>query len=179
MATVKKKVSKKGGRPLRKVKTTKKPAVKAKKSIAKIKKKPAIKPAKKKRVHKKAVKPVKAKKAIKPARTAKSTKKKVVPPVVVAAKPPLPLPIVSKKSETKIGTVTHYYAQIGVAVVQLDQKSLHVGDTIHIKGHTTDFTQSVESMEVEHQPVAQAQAGDLFGLKVIQHVRESDSVFKV
>ncbi|MBI3358374.1 MAG: translation elongation factor-like protein [Nitrospirae bacterium] len=73
----------------------------------------------------------------------------------------------------------HYYAQIGVAVVRLDQNALRVGEQIHIKGHTTDFTQIVESMEVDHQPVVQAIVGDLFGLKVAQHVREGDVVYKV
>ncbi len=80
--------------------------------------------------------------------------------------------------EVEIGKVTHYFSKIGVAVVELTD-SLKVGDTIHIKGHTTDFTQQVESMQVNHNAIQEAKAGDAIGLKVIDKVREGDKVFKV
>lgn len=96
--------------------------------------------------------------------------------VAIVAKRVVPPP---KKPETKMGEVTHYYAQIGVAVIQVDQKPIRMGDTIHVRGHTSDFTQTIESMEVEHESVLQATAGVLFGMKVIQHVRVGDSVYKL
>jgi hypothetical protein len=57
--------------------------------------------------------------------------------------------------------------------------ALHVGDVLHIHGHTTDFTQKVDSLEVDHAPVAEVGPNDNFGLKVIEHAREHDAIFKV
>jgi putative protease len=82
-------------------------------------------------------------------------------------------------AEQPIGIVTHYYSHLSVAVVQLNEGTLRVGDTIHIKGHTTDLRQGVESMEIEHQSVPEASAGQIFGLKVRDHVREHDQIYKV
>jgi hypothetical protein len=56
---------------------------------------------------------------------------------------------------------------------------LRVGDVIHICGHTTDFSQKVESLEVNHAPAAEVGPNDDFGLKVVEHAREHDVVFKV
>lgn len=81
--------------------------------------------------------------------------------------------------EEEIGRITHYFSRIGVGVLEITGGELKVGDTIHIKGHTTDFYQKVESMQVEHQPVNVAKKGDSVGLKVIEHVREHDKVFRV
>jgi len=81
--------------------------------------------------------------------------------------------------EKLIGKVTHYFGKIGVAVIELAD-SLKVGDKIRIVGGVdTDFTQTVESMEVEHQKVNEAKAGDSIGLKVEQKVREGYKVYKV
>ena len=80
--------------------------------------------------------------------------------------------------ELKIGTITHFYTKIGVAVVELSEP-LQVGDTIHISGHTTDLTQKVESMQVEHQNVERAEKGQSIGLKIKEEVREKDLVYKV
>ena len=82
-------------------------------------------------------------------------------------------------AEQKIGVVTHYFGKIGVAAVKITEGELRVGDTIHIKGHTSDFTQSVESMQVEHEPVELAKVGDSVGMKVAEHAREHDEVLKV
>ena len=82
-------------------------------------------------------------------------------------------------NETAVGKVTHYYSHLLVAVVQLDRGALQVGDTIHIKGHTTDFHQVVQSMEIEHQGIDRAEARDIFGLKVTDHAREHDVIYKV
>ena len=77
-----------------------------------------------------------------------------------------------------IGRVTHYFGNIGVAVIELTE-ALKIGDNIRIVGGETDFTQTVESMEVEHQKVQEAKAGDSIGLKVDQKVREGYKVYKV
>lgn len=77
-----------------------------------------------------------------------------------------------------VGKVTHYFNKIGVAVIELSD-SLKVGDQIKITGGTTDFTQTIDSMEVEHQKVAEAKPGDSFGLKVNEPVREGYNVYKL
>ena len=77
-----------------------------------------------------------------------------------------------------IGKVTHYFSKIGVAVIELSD-TLKVGDTIRILGGETDFNQVVESMEIEHQKVQEAKAGDSVGLKVSQKVRDGYKVYKI
>jgi len=81
--------------------------------------------------------------------------------------------------EKKIGFVKHYFSKIGVAAIELTDGELSVGDTIHIKGHTTDFIQQIESMQIEHQNVQHAQIGDNIGIKVKEHTRDHDIVYKV
>jgi selenocysteine-specific translation elongation factor len=81
-------------------------------------------------------------------------------------------------SETKVGTVTHWYGEISVAGIDLEG-DLKVGDTIHIAGHTSDFTQAVESMQVDHEDVEEAKAGASIGIKTIDHARIHDDVFRV
>ncbi len=78
-----------------------------------------------------------------------------------------------------IGVVTHYFGEPSVAVVKLKTGTLRVGDTIHIRGHTTDFEQRVESLQVDHAPVTEVGPKDDFGMKVAGHVREHDVVYKV
>jgi putative protease len=80
--------------------------------------------------------------------------------------------------EVKVGVITHVYKKIGVAVVELSEP-LQVGDTIHISGRTTDLTQKVESMQIEHQNVERAEQGQSIGLKINGEVREKDLVYKV
>ena len=82
-------------------------------------------------------------------------------------------------AEERIGTVTHYFGKLQVAVVEIETGSLSVGDTIHIKGHTSDFTQTVDSMQIEHDQVESASAGQSVGMKVKEHARSHDEVFKV
>lgn len=82
-------------------------------------------------------------------------------------------------SETKIGTVTHYFTQLHVAAVKIAGGELHTGDTIHIKGHTSDFIQQVGSMELEHESVDAAAQGDSVGIAVDEYTREHDSVYLV
>ena len=78
----------------------------------------------------------------------------------------------------QIGQVTHYFDHINVAVIQLSEP-LHIGDTIHILGHSSDFKQEVTSLQVEHRPIDEARPGDDVALKVIQAVHPSDKVFKL
>jgi putative protease len=81
--------------------------------------------------------------------------------------------------EEEIGRISHYFSKIGVGVVELTKGELKVGDTIHVKGHTTDLYQKVESMQVEHSNVQAAKKGDSIGLRVESQVRDHDLVFKV
>ena len=81
--------------------------------------------------------------------------------------------------ETKIGTVTHYFTQLHVAAVEIADGELHIGDTIHIKGHTSDFIQKVGSMELEHESVDVAKPGDDIAIAMDEYTREHDSVYLV
>ena len=82
-------------------------------------------------------------------------------------------------SEQLIGQVTHYFSKPKVAAIKITGGELSVGDTIHIVGHTSNFTQKVESIQIEHAPVPSAKAGDVIGIQVIDHAREHDQVFRV
>jgi translation elongation factor EF-1alpha len=77
-----------------------------------------------------------------------------------------------------IGRITHYFSNIGVAVIELTDV-LKTGDTIRIVGGETDFTQAVGSMEIEHQKVDKAKPGDSVGMKVDQKVRDGYKVYKL
>ncbi len=81
--------------------------------------------------------------------------------------------------EKRIGTVIDYFAKIGVVAIHLEEEGLKVGDTIHIKGHTTDFTEEVTSMQIERNPVQEAKVGDDVGIKVKERARKRDVVYKV
>ena len=79
----------------------------------------------------------------------------------------------------RVGVVTHYYSHLSVATLKLESGTLRVGDTIHIRGHTTDFIQRVESLEVDHAPVTEVGPNDDFGLRAVDHAREHDVVYKL
>ena len=85
----------------------------------------------------------------------------------------------AKSEETLIGRITHYYSHLSVGIVELTTGELKVGDTIHIKGAHTDFSQTVDSIQIEHQSVAQAEKGRSVGIKVKDKVRAHDQVFRV
>ena len=76
-----------------------------------------------------------------------------------------------------IGKITHYYSKIGVGIIELSE-TLKAGETIKIKGHSTDLEQTVDSMQVDHKAVEEAKKGDVIGVKVSEHVREGDEVYK-
>ena len=82
-------------------------------------------------------------------------------------------------AEVELGKVTHYFNKIGVAAIDITLDSLAVGDTIHVKGHTSDFTQMIDSMQIDNKSVVEATVGQSIGLRVKDHAREHDQVFKV
>ena len=116
----------------------------------------------------------------------KKTKSPVKPKARKKAAPPAPpkTPVWKITPEQQIvgavflGKVVDYYSQIGVVSLTLEAP-LSVGDTIRIKGHTTDLTQPVEHMEVDHRSVASAAAGEGVGVKVADRVRAGDAVYKL
>lgn len=81
--------------------------------------------------------------------------------------------------EEKIGIVEHFFTNISVAAIKITDGELKVGDTIHIVGANTDFTQSVDRMEIDRNPIEVAKPGDAIGIKVKDRVREHDVVYKV
>ena len=81
------------------------------------------------------------------------------------------------EQETEIGSVMTYYSNIGVAAIDLTG-NVKVGDTIIIRGHTTNVEQLLDSMEIDHQSVQEANSGDQIGVKVAGKVRKKDGVYK-
>ena len=81
-------------------------------------------------------------------------------------------------AEKEIGKVFIYFSKVGVAAIKLTD-SLRTGDRIHIKGHTTDFEQKVDSMQIDNKPIKEAKSGDDIGVKVSDKVRPNDIVFLV
>jgi len=82
-------------------------------------------------------------------------------------------------AEVMIGKVTDYFAKIGIAALIIENGELHLGDTIHFIGYTTDFEQKIASMQIEHQSVDSAKTSDGVGIKVKDRVRHGDKVYKV
>lgn len=80
--------------------------------------------------------------------------------------------------EKEIGTIEHYYDHISVGIIKLID-GLNIGDQIHIKGRSSDFTQAVSSMQVEHINVTEPKVGDAIGIKIDQKARPGDKVYKV
>src|SRR5215831_16953023 len=149
-----------------------------KKGKAKVKAKKA--PAKKKSPAKKKV--LKKSPARKPAAkaAAKAAAPKKKPAARPAPKPKAPEAPVRGPApgEVRVGVVTHYYGHLMVAAVKLEV-TLAVGQTIHVLGHTSDFRQRVDSMQIEHEQVQEAIGGDEIGIRVAQHAREHDVVYRV
>ena len=92
----------------------------------------------------------------------KKAKAKVVKKTVKAAKP--------------IGVVTHFYGKIKVGIVKFN-KPIKTGTKVFFKGKSTDFTQVIGSMQLDHEVIAVAKKGKQIGLKVSKRVREGDAVF--
>jgi translation elongation factor EF-1alpha len=83
----------------------------------------------------------------------------------------------SKENIIEVGQIKHFFSKIQVAVLELTAP-LTVGDNILVKGPTTDFEQVVESMQIEHASIQRAEAGQSVGLKMAEHARERDIVYK-
>ena len=83
-----------------------------------------------------------------------------------------------ESQELQVGKVSHYFTKAGVAIIDVTEGSIKVGDEIHIKGHTTDFMQKVSSMQIEHDKIELAEPGQSIGMKVDQPVRANDLVYK-
>jgi putative protease len=83
----------------------------------------------------------------------------------------------SEENIVEVGRIKHFFSKIGVAVVEL-RAPLAVGERILVKGPSTDFEQTVESIQIEHENIQRAEAGQSVGLKLAQRARESDAVYK-
>ena len=80
--------------------------------------------------------------------------------------------------EKEIGRISHYFGKVSVGIIELTD-TLKVGDTIHVKGVHDDFTQKVDSLQIEHEKIAQGKSGDAVGVRVASRVHENDKVFLV
>ena len=115
-------------------------------------------------------------------RPAAAPKPAAARPAAVAAPSAAPaaaLGAVAASTPQRIGAVSHYFGHVDAGVIAIDAGELRVGDTVHVRGHTTDYYQRIDRIEVDHQPVAVARAGQSVGVHVTQRVREGDSVWKV
>lgn len=79
----------------------------------------------------------------------------------------------------RIGVVTHFYPHANACTLHLEEGGLRTGDTVHIRGHTTDFYQRVERLEWEHEVLGSAEAGQNVAMQVSQRVREGDVVYRL
>ena len=78
-----------------------------------------------------------------------------------------------------MGRIVHYYQHVDAAIVLIESGEVRVGDTLHFKGHTTDFRERVDRIEFEHRPIEVARIGQTVGVHVRERVREHDEVLKV
>ena len=81
------------------------------------------------------------------------------------------------RQDKPIGEVTHYYNHLNVAILRFDQP-VSVGQKITVQGHTTDFSQTIDSMQVDHASVQSAPKGKEVGIKIKEKVRQGDKVYK-
>lgn len=81
--------------------------------------------------------------------------------------------------EKEIGFVEHFFNHLSVAAIKITEGELKVGDTIHVKGHTTDFTEKINSMQIEHEDVTVAKKGDDIGVKMVGKCRDHDKVYLI
>ncbi len=81
--------------------------------------------------------------------------------------------------EQKVGEVVKFFSKPSVAAIKITDGVLQVGDRIKFKGHTTDFEDQIQSMQIDNKPVEKAEPGQMIGIKVKDRVREKDMVYKV
>ena len=79
-------------------------------------------------------------------------------------------------NKDQIGKITHFYSKLGVGIIKLD-KELEAGDTIQIKGHTSDFKQKVNEIQFDHKSIEKGEKGKEVGVKLSEKVRDGDIVF--
>ena len=82
-------------------------------------------------------------------------------------------------TEQKVGEVVKFFSKIGVAAIKVTEGTIRVGDRVKFKGHSTDFEDQIQSMQIDNQPVEKAEAGQMIGIKVKDRVREQDLVSKI
>lgn len=108
----------------------------------------------------------------------KKDKKLKKPKKVKTKKTRVAVKIKPTKKEKLVAKVTHYFSKIKVAILKM-KDSLEIGDKIHFKGYTTDFTQGVTSLQIDHKPVTTVKKGQEIGLLVKGKVRHKDKVYKI
>ena len=128
-----------------------------------------IRKAKKRTVKKKATqkKVIRKKRAVKRARPKKPNKRATKAPKAV------------KLPSEPIGRVTHYFPKARATAVMIERERVKAGDVLYYKGHTTNFKQRVDSLQINHRPVTQASPGDEVGIQVRSRTREHDLVFRL
>ena len=84
----------------------------------------------------------------------------------------------NKKGPKIIGIVTHYYSNLGVAIVKF-KAAVKVGEEVRFKGATTDFIQKIDSIQFNHKDIASSKKGQEVGIKVSDKVREGDEILEV
>jgi len=82
-------------------------------------------------------------------------------------------------SEEQVAVIVKFFAKPSVAALEVTGGTIKKGDLLRYRGHTTDFTENILSMEIDNQPVDEVKVGDLVGVKVRERVREGDKVYKV
>jgi hypothetical protein len=131
-----------------------------------------------KKIKKRVKKRVARKKVVKKRVTKKRAVKKRIAKKRVVKKAPRRKPQAKKPKENIIGTVTHYFPHVKAGVIKL-KAPLSVGDTIRIKGHTTDFIQRINSLQIDRESIISAKRGQEIGLLVDYRVRHNDIAYKV
>jgi len=81
--------------------------------------------------------------------------------------------------EEQVGVIVKFFAKPSVAAIEVTSGTIKPGDDLRYKGHTTDFTEQVERIELNNEPIEEAKVGDLVGIKVKERVRENDRVYKM
>jgi len=118
--------------------------------------------------------------ALKNKKKVKKAAKKIIKKTVKRAKKKIikKRPVAKKKEGTLIGVITHYFPHVQAAVIKL-KGPLGKGDTVKIKGHTTDLTQIVTSIQIDRVDIETAKKGDEIGLQVSSRVRQQDKVYRI
>ncbi len=130
-----------------------------------------------KKVAKKAKKVTKKKPVKKTA--AKAKKKRTAPKAKKVKKTSTKSPAAPPIPGVRIGTVTHYFPHVNAAVVKVEAGELKLGDSLYFKGHTTDFKQSLTSLQIDRRPIEVAHQGDEVGVEVKDRVRQGDDVYRL